>query len=66
VRRRSMVGTIVLEKTDRVGDTARGAAAGDLRAEASALYPTDGNTGSSRRLMATQGTPFGPWSTWVP
>jgi hypothetical protein len=40
-----MVGTIVLEKTDRVGDTAREAAAGDLRAEASALYPTDGEHG---------------------
>ena len=36
-----MVGAIALEKTDRVGGTAREAAAGDLRVVASALYPTD-------------------------
>jgi hypothetical protein len=40
-----MVGAIVLKKTDRVGGIAREAAAGDLRAEASALYPTDGEYG---------------------
>ena len=40
-----MVGAIVLKKTDRVGGIAREAAAGDLRAEASALYPTDGEHG---------------------
>ena len=41
-----MVGAIALEKTDRVAGTAReAAAAGDLRAEASALYPTDGEHG---------------------
>jgi hypothetical protein len=41
-----MVGAIALEKSDRksdrVGGTAREAAAGDLRAGASALYPTNG------------------------
>ena len=40
-----MVGAIALEKTDRVAGTAREAAAGDLRAEASALHPTDGEHG---------------------
>ena len=40
-----MVGAIALKKTDRVGGTAREAAAGDLRAEASAPYPTDGEYG---------------------
>ena len=39
-----MVGAIALEKTDRVGGVAC-EAAGDLRAEASALYPTDGEHG---------------------
>ncbi len=37
-----MVGAIALKKTDRVGGTAREAAVGDLRAEASAPYLTDG------------------------
>ena len=40
-----MVGAITLEKTDRVAGTAREAAADDLRARASALYPTDGEHG---------------------
>ncbi len=40
-----MVGAIALKKTDRVGGTAREAAAGDLRAEASAPYLTDGEYG---------------------
>ena len=37
-----MVGAIALKTTDRVGGTAREAAVGDLRAEASAPYLTDG------------------------
>ena len=40
-----MVGARALKKTDRVGGVACEAAAGDLRAEASALYPTDGEQG---------------------
>ena len=40
-----MVGAIALEKTDLVGGTAREAAAGDLRAGASVLYPPDGEHG---------------------
>ena len=40
-----MVDAIALKKTDRVGGTAREAAARDLRAEASALYFTDGEYG---------------------
>ena len=40
-----MVGARALKKTDRVGGTAREAADGDLRAEASALYFTDGEYG---------------------
>jgi hypothetical protein len=61
-----MVGAIALKKTDRVGGTARKAAAGDLRAKASALYSPTVNTGCSRRLTTTRQTPFGPRSTWVP
>ena len=40
-----MVGAIALKKNDRIGGTARKAAVGDLRAEASALYLTDGEHG---------------------
>ena len=40
-----MVGAIALKKPYRVGGTAREAAAGDLRATASALYLTDGEYG---------------------
>ena len=61
-----MVGAIVLKKADRVGGIAREAAAGDLRAEASALYPTDGKHGFLKASDDTRRTPFGPWSTWVP
>ena len=40
-----MVGALVLKKTDRAGGIACEATAGDLRAEASAPYPTDGEHG---------------------
>ena len=40
-----MVGTIALKKNDGIGGTARKAAVGDLRAEASALYLTYGEYG---------------------
>jgi hypothetical protein len=52
-----MVGAIALETTDRAGGVAR-KAAGDLRAEASALYPTEGNTGSSKHLTTTRRISF--------
>ena len=40
-----MVGAVALEETDRVGGTARKAATGHLRAEASAFHLTDGEHG---------------------
>ena len=40
-----MVGAIALKKTDRIGGTARKAATGHLRAQASAPYLTDGKHG---------------------
>jgi len=40
-----MVGAIALKETNRVGSTARDAAAGDLRAEASALDLLEGKYG---------------------
>ena len=61
-----MVSAITLEKTDRVCGTAREAAADDLRARASALYPTDEEHGFLKASYDNAADVLRTMVSWVP